>query len=257
MKRLESGFESGFDVEIIAGRNPVHEALKAGRPLNKILIHRGDREGTIRVIEAMALERGIVVQSVDKAKLTGLAGSAHQGVVAYASIKEYCQPDDIVSYASECPGNPLIVMAYEVSDPRNLGSIIRSSEAAGAHGVIIPKRRSAGLTPAVSKASAGAIEYMRVARITNTSDTLRQMKKQGLWIIGADAEWDKLYTECDLTIPAVLVVGVEDKGLGRIVRETCDLIVRLPMMGKINSLNVSVAASILLYETVRQRGAGT
>ena len=242
--------------DMIVGRNPVLEAIKAGRPINKIFILRGEREGTARVIEAMAMERGFVVQHVAKAKLDGLTGGGtHQGVIAMASSKQYSDVEDIFNIAKERNEPEFIVILDEVEDPHNLGSIIRSCEAVGVHGVIIPKRRSAALTPIVGKSSAGAIEYIAVARVPNLSETMKQLKKRGVWIIGADAGGGIPFTECDMKGSIALVVGGEGKGLGRLVRETCDFVVNLPMKGKIESLNASVAAGVMLYEALRQRMA--
>jgi 23S rRNA (guanosine2251-2'-O)-methyltransferase len=241
---------------MISGRNPVLEALRAGRPINKILLQRGEREGSIRAIEAAARDRGLVVQAVDKAKLDGMTGGgSHQGVIALAAFKEYSDIGDILAFAAEKGEKPLLIIADEVEDPHNLGSIIRTAEAVGAHGVVIPKRRAVGLTPVVAKASSGAIEYMRIARVPNIAETIRALKKQGLWIVGADAGGALRYTDCDFDCGLALVIGGEGAGLGRLVREACDFLVCLPMRGSISSLNASVAASVLMYEALRQRDA--
>jgi len=239
--------------DLITGRNPVIEAIKAGRPLNKVFIQHPATDSQLRAIASMAKGSGAPVINVDKAWLDGITLGPHQGVAAYASAKEYCDVGDILSTAQERSEKPLIVVANEILDTNNLGAILRSAEAAGAHGVIIPKRNAAGLTGAVAKASAGAIEYIRVARAANIANVLRDLKKQGLWIVGADASGETLYTECDLSCAAAIVIGGESGGLGRLITETCDHIVRIPMQGKINSLNASAAASILLYEALRQR----
>ena len=243
-----------YQNDMITGRNPVMEALKAGRPINKIFILQGEREGMARVIMAMAIERGIVVQQVAKAKLDGLTGGGvHQGVVAMASLKQYSDVDDIFDVAKERNEPAFIIVLDEIEDTHNLGSIIRTCDAAGVHGVIIPKRRSATITPIVGKSSAGAIEYVAVARVSNIAETLKQLKKRGVWIIGADTDGDIPFTQCDMKGSIALVIGGEGKGVGRLVKETCDFLVNVPMKGKISSLNASVAAGILMYEALRQR----
>ena len=239
----------------IAGRRPVLEALKSGRPVSKIYLQKTPADDIQRTIEAIAKSRGIPVSRVDKAWFGRMTPGSHQGTAAVASAKEYCDVGAILDYASEQAEAPLIVVANGIVDPNNLGAIIRSAEAAGAHGVIIPKRNAAGMTDTVAKASAGAVEYMRVARIASIPAGLRELKKQGLWIVGADASGKIPYTDCDMTGPSVIVIGGENEGLGRLTGETCDFIVNLPMRGKITSLNASAAAAILLYEALRQRGA--
>ena len=240
--------------ELIAGRNAVLEALRAERSLNKVFIQKDSAGGSVHEIFSLAKTRGIPVHQVEKPWLDKLAQGAHQGVAAFVSAREYYGVPDILEYAAERSEKPLIVIANGIFDPNNLGALIRSAEAAGAHGVVIPKRNAAGLTEAVAKASAGAIEYMRVARVSNIADTLKTLKKQGVWIAGADAGAGQLYTECDYTDGTALVIGGESAGLGKLVRETCDFTVRLPMRGRITSLNASASASILLYEALRQRG---
>lgn len=239
--------------DIIAGRNPVKEALRSGRPINKILIAEGVLTGPLLEIFATARARSIPVQKVDRQRLEKFAsGTAHQGVLAFLAAKEYVEVDDILAGVS--PGEaPLLIILDEISDPHNLGAILRSADAAGVHGVVIPRRRSAPLTPTVAKASAGAIEYVKVARVANLPQTIESLKKKGLWIIGAEANGEDLYWDAKLDGPLALVIGGEGKGLGRLVKEHCDSIVRLPMSGQVNSLNASVAAALLVYEVLRQR----
>ena len=218
--------------DVLIGRNAVTEALRAGRGINKILLADGDREGQVSEIVALAKERGIVLQFVDRGKIESVAsGLRHQGVLAYVAP---------VAYA-------------ELEDPHNLGALLRTADATGVHGVLIPKRRSVPLTATVAKTSAGAVEYVPVARIGNISQTLKILKEKGFWVAGADMDGKQNYYEADLTGPLVLVVGSEGKGMGRLTKEQCDFIVKMPMVGKINSLNASVAGSILMYESMRQR----
>lgn len=233
--------------DVIAGRNPVSEALRSGRPIDKILVARGEKSGAVVGILAKARDRQIPVKEVDRVKLDFLSGSApHQGIVALAAAKEYSSVEDILAYAGERGEPPFIVILDGIEDPHNLGAIIRTAECTGVHGVIIPKRRSAGLTYTVGKASAGAVEYMRVARVTNISALIDGLKERGVWIYGADMNGTD-YTDCDMSGACAIVIGSEGKGISRLVREKCDVIVSLPMRGKINSLNASVAAGVLMY----------
>ncbi|MBF7082832.1 23S rRNA (guanosine(2251)-2'-O)-methyltransferase RlmB [Desulfallas sp. Bu1-1] len=238
--------------ETIAGRNPVCEALRAGRPINKIYIARGLKPATVAEITGLARESRVPVQKVEKHYLDRLApGAAHQGIVARVAPYEYADLDDIL--AAVRGADPLLVLLDEVTDPHNLGAIIRSAEAAGAHGVIIPRRRAAAVTPAVVKASAGAIEFVPVARVGNLAATIDLLKENGIWVVGADASARQLIWDAPLNGPLALVVGGEDKGLGRLVKEKCDLLIKLPMAGRVNSLNASVAAALVLFEAVRRR----
>lgn len=240
--------------EIIVGRNSVLEALKSGRSLNKILIAKGERHGSIRDIIGQAKEQGLVIQEVEMPKLDQMsAGVRHQGVVALAAPVAYAELDDILAgaYAKEEP--PFLVLLDELADPHNVGAILRTSDATGVHGVLIPKRRSCPLTQTVAKTSAGAVEHVPVARIGNIAQTLKGLKKQGLWVVGADMDGTKNYYEADLTGPVVVVVGSEGQGMGRLTKEACDFVVKIPMKGQITSLNASVACSLLLYEVLRQR----
>lgn len=240
--------------EFVAGRNSVIEALKSGRSINKILVAKGERHGSVREIIGQARERGLVVQEVETTKLdTITAGVRHQGVVAMVAPVAYVEIEDILNNAQGNGEPPFIVLLDELEDPHNVGAILRTADATGVHGVLIPKRRSAPLTGTVAKTSAGAVEYVPVARIGNVAQTLEQLKKQGLWVVGADMDGDKPYYEADLTGPLVVVVGNEGKGMGRLTKEACDYVVRIPMRGQISSLNASVACSLILYEVLKQR----
>ena len=238
---------------VIAGRNAVSEAIRSGRPIDKILVARGDRSGAVVGILAKAREKQIPVKEADRTKLDFLSGSApHQGIVALAAAKEYCTVEDILAYAQERGEPPFLVILDELEDPHNLGAIIRTAECTGVHGVIIPKRRSASLSYTVGKASAGAIEYMRVARVTNIANLIDELKERGVWIYGADMNGTD-YLQCDMSGACAIVIGNEGKGIARLVREKCDAIVSLPMKGHINSLNASVAAGILMYHALKGR----
>ncbi len=238
--------------DYIAGRNAVNEALRSGRAIDKILIAKGERSGSINVIIAQCRERGMPVKEVDFRKLESLAGPHHQGIAAVAACKEYATVDDLFAAAEAKNEPPFFVVCDELEDPHNLGAIIRTADATGAHGIIIPKRRSAGLTSAVYKASAGAVEYVPVARVSNITETLRELKKRGVWIYGMDMKGEA-WCSTDLRGPVAIVVGSEGKGIGRLVHEQCDFTLSLPMLGSISSLNASVACGVLLYEVLRQR----
>lgn len=248
--------ENSFEIknEIIEGRNAVIEALRVGRSIDKIFIAKGETDKTLGHIASKAREAGIVVADADRRKLDNMSVTkAHQGVIALVGVNEYCSIDDILALAAERNEAPFIIVCDEVSDPRNLGAIIRSAECAGAHGVIIPKRRSAGLTAIVGKASAGAAEHMRIARVSNIPAALKELKDKGLWVYGAAAGGSSEFWGTDFTGAMALVIGSEGDGIGRLVRENCDFIVNIPMVGKINSLNASAAASVIMYEVLRQR----
>ena len=239
---------------LIEGRNAVIEALRAGTTIDKIYIARGETDAALGHIASAAREKGVVVVEADRRKLDGMSRTkSHQGVVAIAAVREYADVDDILAAARERGEAPLIVVCDELSDPHNLGAVIRTAECAGAHGVIIPKRRSAGLTAIVAKTSAGAVSYLPVARVPNLTAALKELKGQGLWVFGADAGGGTSLYEADLKGPAAIVIGSEGDGMGRLVRESCDFLVSIPMKGSISSLNASAAAAILLYEAVRQR----
>lgn len=241
------------NINLIEGRNPVLEALKSGREIDKIFIQKGAGEGSIRQIIAIAREKNILIKEVDKAKLDNLSVTHnHQGVIASAALYKYYDVDEILDIAKEKNEDPFIIILDEITDNNNLGSILRTADAAGVHGIIIPKRRSAALTPVVAKTSAGAIEYVPVAKVTNLSQTMEYLKKQGLWIVGAEMSGDTYY-EKDMTGPIALVIGSEGEGIGRLVKENCDYLVKIPMTGKISSLNAGVSAGIIAYEIFRQR----
>ena len=251
-KRREEPRELPDDV--LVGRNAVTEALKSGRGINKLWIASGDREGSVAEIAALAKERGIVVQYVERAKIEALAGGhRHQGVLAYVAPVPYAELEDILKAAEAKGEAPFLVLLDELEDPHNLGALLRTADATGVHGILIPKRRSVSLNATVAKTSAGAVEYVSVARIGNIAQTLKKLKEKGVWVAGADMDGEKAYYEADLTGPLVLVVGSEGKGMSRLTKEACDFIVRMPMVGRINSLNASVAGSILMYESMRQR----
>lgn len=251
-KRREEPRELPDDV--LVGRNAVTEALKSGRGINKLWIASGDREGSVAEIAALAKERGIVVQYVERAKIEALAGGhRHQGVLAYVAPVPYAELEEILKAAEEKGEAPFLVLLDELEDPHNLGALLRTADATGVHGILIPKRRSVSLNATVAKTSAGAVEYVPVARIGNIAQTLKKLKEKGFWVAGADMDGEKAYYEADLTGPLVLVVGSEGKGMSRLTKEACDFIVRMPMVGRINSLNASVAGSILMYESMRQR----
>ncbi len=236
---------------IIAGRNAVRELLKSGRGIDKIVV--SGREGSVNALVAEARERKIPVVNADSAKLDYLAhGTVHQGIIAYAAQKEYSTVKEIIAIARERGEKPLIVVCDEIEDPHNLGAIIRCAECAGAHGVIIPKRRSAGLTPTVVKASAGAIWHMAIARVSNVAETIEELKENGIWTFAAEAGGTPYY-ETDFNTPAAIVLGSEGFGVSRLVRERCDFTVSIPMYGQVNSLNVSTAGSVLLCHAARMQ----
>ena len=240
----------------IFGRNPVMEALKSNRTINKIWLAKGEQKGSVREMVALAKEKRIAVQMVERSKLDKMfPHENHQGVAASVASADYVAWQDIVDAARQKGEDPLLVILDELEDPHNLGAILRSVDAVGAHGVIIPKRRAVPLTDGVAKASAGAIEHVPVARVSNLVQVIEELKKQGIWIAGADLHGEYMHKQ-DLTGPLAIVVGSEGKGLGKLVRESCDYVVSIPMQGKINSLNASVATGVLLYEVYRQRNAG-
>ena len=239
---------------VIEGRNAVIEALRAGENIDKIFIQKGETDKTLGHIASKARAAGIVVVDADKRKLDGMSRThAHQGVIALAAMREYVSVEDILAKAAEKGENPLIVVCDEISDPHNLGAIIRTAECAGAHGIVIPKRRSAGLTAVVAKTSAGAVAHMPVARVANIPSLLKDLKKQGVWVFGTAASGTTKLYEADLKGSAAIVIGSEGDGMTRLAEENCDFLVSIPMKGKLNSLNASAAAAILLYEAVRQR----
>ena len=238
----------------LEGRNAITEALKAGRTIDKVFVADGETDKSLQRLAAQAKEAGAVVVPVDRRKLDQMSTThSHQGIIALAAAHTYYTLDDILEEAASRGENALIVICDELTDPHNLGAILRSAECAGAHGVIIPKRRSVGLTATVAKASAGAMEYMKVAKVGNINDAIRELKEKGVWVFGTAAEGSIPMYKADLRGPAAIVIGNEGDGMSPLVRKNCDVMVHIPMVGRITSLNASNAAAILLYEAVRQR----
>lgn len=239
----------------IIGRNPVAETIKSGREIDKIMVKKGEIEGSLRPIIKKARDLGIPVIEADKNKLSELAeGGNHQGVIAIVAAHDYASVDDIFKKAEEKGEPPFIVILDKITDPHNLGSIIRTANCAGVHGIIIPKRGSVGLSEVVAKTSAGAIEYVPVAKVTNIAQTIDALKEKGVWVAGAEAGGDTMY-KTDLSGSMALVIGSEGEGISRLVKEKCDFLVEIPMFGDVNSLNASVAAAVLMYEVVRRRNS--
>ncbi len=240
----------------IEGRNPVIEALSSGRPIDKILVQNGEKHGSVLKILAMAKEKRIAISYVDRAKLDAISSShSHQGVIAYAAAKEYVSVSDILSIAKEKGEKPFVVICDEITDPHNLGSIIRTANAAGVHGVIISKHSGVGLNATVAKTSAGAVEFTPVAKVSSIAQTIEQLKKENIWVVGADMDGENTIHTHDFGGAVAIVVGSEGNGISRLVKERCDFLVRIPMFGNISSLNASVAASLMIYEAVRSREA--
>ncbi len=240
--------------DLIEGRNAVTEALRAGRSIDKIYIAKGEVDKTLGHIASKARDQGVVVVETDRRKLDAMSVThAHQGVIALAAVREYCSVEDILAIADERGEPPFVILCDEISDPHNLGAILRTAECVGAHGVIIPKRRSAGLTSIVDKTSAGAAEHMAVARVPNLPAAIRELKERGLWVYGTAADAPSGMWDTDLTGPLCLVIGSEGDGMGRLVAENCDFLLSIPMRGKVSSLNASAAASVVMYEVLRQR----
>ncbi len=239
--------------DMVAGRNAVMEALKGSRSVNKIMVANGSNEGSIKEILAVAKEKGVNIMYMERSKIDSMArGIRHQGVLAQVAPVQYVELEDILQIARDKNEPPFILLLDELEDPHNLGALLRTADAAGVHGVLIPKRRSVPLSATVAKTSAGAVEYVPVARIGNMVQTIRRLKDEGLWVAAADMDGTDYY-EADMTGPLLLIVGSEGHGVGRLVKEQCDFVVRIPMVGKINSLNASVAGSILMYEAMKQR----
>lgn len=239
--------------EIIMGRNPVLEALKSERDINKIMIAEGSQKGSMQQIIAIANERKVFLQFVPKKKIDQMVEGNHQGVVAQVAAYQYAELDDLFALATKRNEAPFFLILDELEDPHNLGSIMRTADATGAHGIIIPKRRAVGLTSTVAKASTGAIEYIPVARVTNLSRTVEELKERGLWIVGTDAKGSDDYRNLDGNMPIGIIIGSEGKGMSRILKEKCDFLIHMPMVGKVTSLNASVAAGLLMYEVYRKR----
>ncbi|MBT2638074.1 MULTISPECIES: 23S rRNA (guanosine(2251)-2'-O)-methyltransferase RlmB [unclassified Bacillus (in: firmicutes)] len=235
------------------GKNPVIEALKSERDINKILIAEGSQSGQMQQVIGMAKEANVIVQFVPKKKIDQLAEGNHQGVIAQVAAYEYAEIDDLFAAAEKKNEAPFFLLLDEIEDPHNLGSIMRTADASGAHGIIIPKRRAVGLTATVAKLSTGAIEYIPVARVTNMAQTIDELKERGVWIAGTDASAKQDFRQMDGTLPLGLVIGSEGKGMGRLIRDKCDFLLSLPMVGHVTSLNASVAAALLMYEVHRKR----
>ena len=252
-RKPETPAESSEDM--IEGRNAVSEAIRSGRTINKVFLADGDTDRALGRLAAMAKDAGAVVVRIDRRRLNEMSlTGAHQGIIASVAVHGYATIDEILAAAEAKGEAPLIVLCDELSDPHNLGAILRTAECAGAHGVIIPKRRSVGLTAVVGKASAGAVEYIPVARVSNIAAAIRELKERGVWVFGTAADGALPLYSADLRGPAAIVIGNEGEGMSRIVAESCDFKVSIPMKGHISSLNASAAAAILLYEAVRQRG---
>jgi len=243
-----------LDQNKIEGRNPVLEALKAGREIDKILVAKGSEKGSIQKIIGIAKEKKIPIQYVERQKIDQLSEThAHQGVMAFVAAYSYTEFEEILQRTEQKEGAPFLLLLDGITDPHNLGSILRTADAAGVDGVVIPKRNAVGLTATVAKTSAGAVEYVPVAKVSNLSQAIDKLKRNGFWIIGADMDGEKDYYHEELTGKIALLIGSEGAGIGRLLKEKCDFLVRIPMKGKVSSLNASVAASILMYEAVRQR----
>ncbi len=252
--RRYSGYSERAEVDecVISGRNAVKELLTGGRDIEKIYIQSGDREGSVNLLIGMASERKIQIVEADKRKLDQLSGGArHQGIVAIAAERNYSTIDEMLAYAEQKGEKPFLILLDGVEDPHNLGAIIRSAECSGVHGVIIPKRRAVGLTATVAKASAGAIEHMRVAKVTNLASTIDELKEKGLWIFGADMGGENFY-DLDMNCAVCIVMGSEGFGISRLVKEKCDFIASIPLYGNVNSMNVSCAAAVIMTEAARQ-----
>lgn len=239
--------------DYIIGKNPVIEAIKSNRDINKILIAEGSQKGQMQQVIGLAKESNVLVQFVPKKKIDQLVDGNHQGVIAQVAAYQYAELDDLFRTAEEKNETPFFILLDEIEDPHNLGSIMRTADAVGAHGIIIPKRRAVGLTATVAKASTGAIEYIPVVRVTNMSRTIDELKERGIWIAGTDAKGKEDYRQFDGNIPLGLVIGSEGKGMGRLIRDKCDFLIQLPMAGHVTSLNASVAAALLMYEVYRKR----
>ncbi|CAH0347493.1 23S rRNA (guanosine(2251)-2'-O)-methyltransferase RlmB [Bacillus sp. CECT 9360] len=239
--------------EYIIGRNPVLEALRSEREINKILVAEGSQKGQMQQIIGLAKERQVLLQFVPKKKIDQMSDGNHQGVIAQVAAYAYAELDDLFALAEERNEAPFFLLLDEIEDPHNLGSIMRTADAAGVHGIIIPKRRAVGLTATVAKLSTGAIEYIPVVRVTNMARAIEEIKERGVWIVGTDAKGSDDYRSMDGGMSIGLVIGSEGKGMGRLIKDKCDFLIRLPMAGKVTSLNASVAAGLLMYEVYRKR----
>ncbi|MBP3707208.1 MAG: 23S rRNA (guanosine(2251)-2'-O)-methyltransferase RlmB [Clostridia bacterium] len=242
------------ETDQVEGRNSVIELLESDRDINKIFIAKGEKHGSINKIIAMAKEKRVIISEIERSKINQMSQTDnHQGVIAIVPPFNYCEVHDILEVAKKCEEDPFIVILDGIEDPHNLGSIIRTAETAGVHGIIIPKRRAAGVNSTVNKVSAGAVEHMKIARVNNITETIRYLKKQGVWICGTDMHTKTYYYEQDYKIPIAIVIGSEGFGMSRLVQENCDFLVKIPMKGKITSLNASVSAGIVIYEALKQK----
>jgi len=240
--------------DLMIGRNAVIEALNSDRTIEQILISKGDNKGSINKIISASKEKGIVIKYVDRRKLDQISeGLNHQGVVANVTPYKYYELQDILDYAKSKKEDPFIIVLDEIEDPHNFGAIIRTAEIFGAHGIVIPKRRNVGVTPVVYKSSVGAVEHMRIAKVSNINNSIDDLKKDGIWVYGADMHTEVYSHKANLTGPIALVIGSEGKGISKLTREKCDVLIKIPMMGNITSLNASVAGGILMYEILSQR----
>ncbi|GKX68798.1 23S rRNA (guanosine(2251)-2'-O)-methyltransferase RlmB [Inconstantimicrobium mannanitabidum] len=247
-------FNEAVREDIIEGRNAVIEALKSDRTIEQIMIAKGDKEGSIIKLIQMAKDKGIVIKEVDRRKLDGISETgAHQGVIAIVTPFKYSTVEEILDFAKSRGESPFIVILDEIEDPHNLGSIVRTAELCGVHGIVIPKRRNVGITPTVYKTAAGAIEHMKIAKVTNINQTIDTLKKEGVWVYGADIEGTEYSYETDFSGPCCLIVGNEGTGMAKLTKDRCDKLIKIPMVGKINSLNASVAGGIMMYEVLRGR----
>lgn len=238
----------------VEGRNSVYELLESGRDINKLYVVKGEKHGSIYKILDLAKKQKVVVVEVERNKLNQMSQTGnHQGIIAVVPPFAYCDVDDILDLAKEREEDPFLLILDEIADPHNLGSIIRTAETAGVHGVIIPKRRAASINSVVNKASAGAVEHMKIARVNNLNETIEYLKKQDIWVCGTDMEAERYYYEQDLTGPLAIIIGSEGFGMNRLVKKNCDFLVKIPMKGKVTSLNASVSAGIVIYESVKQR----
>ncbi|MDQ0233006.1 23S rRNA (guanosine(2251)-2'-O)-methyltransferase RlmB [Metabacillus malikii] len=242
-----------MDQDYIIGRNPVIEVLKSSRDINKIWVAENSLKGQAQQITKLAKERGVTINFVPKKKIDQMVEGNHQGVIAQVAAYEYVHVEDILETAEKRNEAPFILLLDEIEDPHNLGSIMRTADAVGAHGIVIPKRRAVGLTATVAKSSTGAIEHIPVARVTNMARTIEDLKEKGVWIVGTDAKGADDYRHLDGKMPLALVIGSEGKGIGRLIKEKCDFLIKMPMVGHVTSLNASVAASLLMYEVYRKR----
>lgn len=246
--------EKNIREDLIEGRNAVMEAIKRGNTIEYIMVFKGEKNGSIKSIIKLAREKNIVIKEVDKRKLDSLSETgAHQGIMAIITPYKYCSVNDILNYAEEKNQKPFIIILDGIEDPHNLGSIIRTAEVCGVHGIIIPKRRNVGITPVVYKSSAGAVEHVKIAKVTNINNTIDELKKSGIWVYGADMIGSTYCFNEDFTGSVALVIGSEGNGISKLTKEKCDVLVKIPMAGQINSLNASVASGIIMYEILKQR----